>query len=104
MAWRYVAIGAFVALFPFAAFALIGLEVVMVYQIAKKYDAVVVDDLIRFCGIMITVSLFLKFLALWLHLIPIVGQVANSVVAGGFIYFVHDVATTHYSKIGKARI
>jgi hypothetical protein len=95
----YVVIGALVALFPLASFVLIAVEVVMVYQIAKSHNAFHLGDLIWFCSVMVIVSLFLKFLATWLHLIPGIGQLANSIVAGGFIYFVYDVADTHYRSI-----
>jgi hypothetical protein len=37
-----------------------------------------------------------------LHLLPLIGQVANSLVAGAFIFFVYDVAESHYSKIAKS--
>ena len=97
----YVTIGALIALFPLASFVLIAVEVVMVYKIAKSHDAVYVGDLVWFCSIMVTVSLVLKFLAAWLHLIPVVGQIANSIVAAAFIYFVYDVAESHYSKISR---
>ena len=97
----YVAIGAVIALFPMASYVLIAVEVVMVYQIAKSYDAVRVFDLVWFCTKMGFLSLVLKFLATWLHIIPLVGQVANSLVAGGFIYFVYDVADSHYKSISR---
>jgi uncharacterized protein (DUF697 family) len=97
--WGYVAVGAFVALFPLASFVLIALEVVMVFNVAKKYGHANLGDLIWFCSAMVTLSLFLKFLAAWLHLIPIIGQVANSAVAATFIYFAYSVADEHYRKL-----
>lgn len=101
MKFVYVAIGALIALFPMASYVLIAVEVVMVYQIAKSYDAVHLGDLVWFCSKMVVVSLFLKFLASWLHLIPGIGQIANSLVAGGFIYFVYDLADSHYASIAR---
>ena len=101
MKFVYVAIGAFVALFPMASFVLIAVEVVMVYQIAKSYDEVHLGDLLWFCSKMVIVSLFLKFLAAWLHFIPLLGQIANSLVAGGFIYFLYDIADSHYKSISR---
>jgi hypothetical protein len=95
----YVGIGAFVALFPMASFVLLALEVVMVYQIAKSHDAVHIGDLAWFCSVMVIISLVLKFLAAWLHLMPIIGQVANSLVAACFIFFAYDVADSHYKKV-----
>jgi hypothetical protein len=97
----YVGIGAVIALFPMASFALIALEVIMVFQIAKSHDAVHLGDIVWFCSRMVIVSLVLKFLAAWLHLIPIIGQMANSIVAAGFIYFVYEVADAHYKKLSN---
>ena len=102
MKFWFVGIGAVVALFPMASFVLIALEVIMVFQIAKSHDAVHLGDIVWFCSIMVVVSLVLKFLAAWLHLIPIIGQIANSLVAAGFIYFVYEVADAHYKKIQNA--
>lgn len=73
----------------------------MVYQIAKSYDAVHIGDLVWFCSKMVVLSVVLKFLATWLHIIPLVGQVANSLVAAAFIYFVYDVADSHYASISR---
>ncbi|RDB07524.1 hypothetical protein [Runella aurantiaca] len=101
MKFIYVVIGALIALFPGASFVLIAVEVVMVYQIAKSYDALNVSDLVWFCTKMVVVSSFLKFLAFWLHGIPVIGQIANSLVAGGFIYFVYDIADSHYLSIAR---
>jgi hypothetical protein len=101
MKLAYVLLGAIVALFPFASFLLVGIEVLMVFQISKKHDAVNVLDLAWFCLCMILVSVFLKFIALWLHAIPVLGQISNSLVAAGFIYFVYDVADAHYAKVAK---
>lgn len=97
----YVGIGAFVALFPMASFVLIALEVVMVFQIAKKHDAVHLGDIVWFCTVMVIVSAVLKFIAAWLHFIPLIGQVSNSLVAAAFIYFAFDLADAHYAKLGK---
>jgi hypothetical protein len=97
----YVGIGAIVALFPMASFVLIALEVVMVFQIAKKHDAVHLGDIVWFCTVMIVVSAVLKFIAAWLHLIPLIGQVSNSLVAAAFIYFAYGLADAHYAKLGK---
>jgi hypothetical protein len=69
----YIGIGAFVALFPMASFVLVALEVVMVYQIEKSHNAVYIGDLAWFCSIMVVVSLVLKFLAAWLHVMPVIG-------------------------------
>lgn len=101
MRWAYAAAGGFIALFPMASFVLLALEVVMVFQIAKKHDKVDVGDLAWFCSIMFVVSLFLKFFAAWLHLFPIIGQFANSLVAIGFILFVYEVADAHYRNLAR---
>ena len=101
MKFVYVAIGALIALFPMASFVLVAVEVVMVYKIAKSHDAFQLGDLVWFCSKMVIISLFLKFLASWLHLVPGLGQIANSLVAGGFIYFAYDIADSHYASISR---
>jgi hypothetical protein len=98
MKFVFVAIGAFIALFPMASFVLIALEVVMVYLIAKSHDAVELADIVWFCSKMVILSLVLKFIAAWAHMIPIIGQFANSLVAGIFIYFVYEITDSHYKK------
>jgi hypothetical protein len=100
MKFTYVALGAVVALFPLASFILIAIEVAMVFQIAKKHDAVHLGLIVWFCTVMVPVSFVLKFIAAWLHFIPIIGQVSNSAVAAGFIYFVYEIADAHFGKIG----
>lgn len=100
MKFIYVALGALIALFPLASFVLIAVEVVMVFQIAKKHDAVHLGLIVWFCTVMVPVSFVLKFLAAWLHMIPVIGQVSNSVVAAGFIYFVYELADAHFAKAG----
>jgi hypothetical protein len=101
MKFVYVAIGAVIALFPMVSYVLVAVEVVMIYQIAKSYNAVNILDLVWFCVKMGILSLFLKFLASWLHFIPVIGQIANSLVAGGFIYFVYNLTDSHYSSISR---
>jgi hypothetical protein len=101
MKFTYVIIGALAALVPFASYGLIALEVIMVYQIAKSHNVVHLWDIVWFCSIMVTVSFFLSSLAIWMHMIPIIGQIANSIVAGGFIFFVYDLADTHYKKLSN---
>jgi hypothetical protein len=96
MKFAYVAAGAFIALFPFVSFILIALEVVMVYHIAKSHNAFRLHDLIWFCSVMVVISLVLKIIASWLHIFPMLGQFANSIVAAAFIYFAYDVADSHY--------
>ena len=98
----YVVIGALIALFPMASFVLVAVEVIMVYQIAKSYNAVYVGDLVWFCSKMVIISFFLKFLAAWLHFIPLLGQIANSLVASAFIYFVYDIADSHYQSVVRS--
>jgi hypothetical protein len=101
MKFVYVAIGALIALFPMASFVLVAVEVVMVYQIAKSYNAFNLADLVWFCSKMVIVSLFLKFLASWLHFIPVIGQISNSLVAAAFIFFVYDIAESHYQSVSR---
>jgi hypothetical protein len=102
MKFVYVGIGAFVAFWPLASFVLIALEVLMVFRIAKSHNAVYLADLVWFCTILGVVSAVLKFIAAWLHAIPIIGQISNSLVAATFIFFVYDVADSHYAKVAAS--
>jgi hypothetical protein len=103
MVIQFAWIGALVALIPGASFILIPMEVVLIYQIAKKHDAFELGAFIFMATVIMSISLFLKALASFLHALPIIGQVANSLVAFGFIYAVGTVAEQHYAKRGQSR-
>lgn len=100
MVLAFAAIGAVVALIPGASFFLIPLELFMLYQIAEKHNAFELPTFLAMCAAIVTTSAFLKGLASFLHAIPIVGQLANSLVAAVFIAVVGLLAEKYYS--GKA--
>ncbi len=94
----FACIGGIIALVPGASFLLITMEVFLIYKIASKHSAF---DLIHFLiasAALVTVSIVLKSLASFLHVIPVVGQLANGIVACAFILAVGNLAEEHYSK------
>jgi len=94
----FAIIGAIVAFVPGASFFLIALEIYLVYHFAHKHPSF---SLIPFLGIsagLVSISLVLKGLATFLHVMPLVGQVSNSIVAFAFIMFIGNAAEKHYSK------
>jgi hypothetical protein len=72
----------------------------MIYQIADKHNAFELPTFLGMSAAIVTTSAFLKGLATFLHAIPIVGQLANSMVAFAFIAVVGSLAEKYYS--GKA--
>ncbi len=101
MVMHYAIIGALVAFLPGASFFLIPLEVWLVYRIAIHHHAYEFGTFITLATGLATISMFLKALAALLHFLPLVGQIANSLVAFGFILILGSVAEQHYEK--KAR-
>lgn len=94
-------IGALIAAIPIpgSAFLLIPLEWALLGRIMAKHKAF---DLLPFLGIatiLSGVSAVLKGLAATLQFIPIVGWVANSLVAFSFILVLGIVADRHYSRL-----
>jgi hypothetical protein len=98
LAW----IGAAVAFVPGASFILIPMEVFMVYRIASKHNAFEFGPFIVMTAAVVSISVFLKGLATFLHALPVIGQLANSLVAFGFIFVLGLLAERHYSSRPKA--
>ncbi len=94
-------IGALIGFIPGGTFLLIPMEMFMLYKIMDSHNAF---DLMTFIGLlvpMLTISAFLKGLASFLHAVPVIGQVANSIVAVVFIISLGNLAEQHYA--GKAQ-
>jgi hypothetical protein len=102
MILTFALIGAVVALFPMASFILIPMEVALLYQIASKYNAFELGPFLAMTAALVTISTLLKGLASILHFIPVFGQVANSLVAFGFISLVGTLAERHYANRSRA--
>jgi hypothetical protein len=98
MVLKFALLGAVVALIPGAAFILIPMELFMLYQIAGKHNAFEMAPFLGMSAALVTISVFLKGLATFLHLIPGLGQIANSLVAFGFISVVGTLAEQYYSN------
>jgi hypothetical protein len=93
----FAIVGAFVALIPGASFILIPMELFMVYMIAHRHGAVDFVPFIVMSAAIVTISTFLKGLATFLHVVPVVGQLANSLVALGFILLLGLLAEQFYA-------
>lgn len=101
MIFGFAAIGALVAFIPGASFVLIPLELIMLYLIADKNNAFELPPFLAMGAGIATMSAFLKGLASLLHILPGVGQIANSLVAFAFIAVVGALAEKYYG--GKAK-
>jgi hypothetical protein len=101
MVFAFAAIGAVVALIPGGSFVLIPLELIMLYMIADKNNAFELPPFLAMGAGIATMSAVLKGLASLMHVVPIVGQIANSLVAFGFIVVVGLLAEKYYS--GKTK-
>ncbi len=98
MIFIFAIIGAFLAIIPGASFLLIPLELLMLYLIANKHEVFELGEFLAISAALITISGFLKGLASFLHSVPVLGQLANSLVAGGFILIVGWLAQQHYAS------
>ena len=94
----FTVIAAFIGLIPGGHFILIPMEIYLVYSTSKKYDAFNFLEFIVMSGVLIAATTFLGGLATFLHVIPVIGQLANSIVAAGVMYGIGYTAEDHYSK------
>lgn len=98
MVQKFAIAGAVVGFIPGGSFILIPMEVYLIYQIARRHNAFEPLPFVAMAAALVTISGFLKGLATFLHALPLIGQVANSVVAGGFILIVGTAAEQYYSR------
>jgi hypothetical protein len=98
MILAFATIGGVVAFIPGASFILIPMELIMLYKIATKYNAFEFFPFIIMAGTLVTISLFLKGLAAFLYPVPVIGELANSLVAFGFIFVVGMLADKYYAN------
>ena len=100
----YVALGSAISLLPMASFVLLTLEVFMVYTVARSYDTANLGNLVRFCTFMMLASLALKFMAAWVHLLPVfLGPAVNALINAAFIFYVYGIADSHYKRISDRK-
>lgn len=92
--------GALIAFFPGASLLLIPLELVMLFLIADKHEAFELPPFLAMIPPIIGVSAFLKVIAFVLHALPLVGQIANSLVAAGFITVLGLLGEKYFSYRG----
>ena len=94
----FAVIGALVAFFPGASFTLIPMEVFLVYKIARKHNAFDFTAFITMMSALVLISGFLKGLATFLQVLPLIGQFANSIVAASFIIVLGLLAEQFYAS------
>ena len=97
----YILIAAVLGFIPFAAYLLVPMEAWMIFDIAHGYGVDNTAEIVFFCIKAGVVSAFLKTVAHLIHLAPVVGQVANSIVAVVFIVALYNVADSHYSHLAR---
>ena len=97
----YVVIAGILGFFPGVAYALILMESWMIFSIAHSHNFDNVQDIIWYCGVSAVLSAALKSVAHVFHLMPLVGQIGNSVVAMLYVVALYSVAESHYSHVAQ---
>jgi hypothetical protein len=86
---------------PGVAYLLIVMETWMIYSIAHGYGVDNLGEIVFYCGVAGTISFVLKSVAHLLHLAPLIGQIANSIVAMVFVFALYSIADSHYAHLAK---
>lgn len=93
----FATIGALIALIPGASFLLIILEAYLSYSIARRHNVPVLNG-VGIIGALITGSVILKALASFLHIFLGIGQLANALVAFGFIVVFGNLVDQFFAR------
>jgi hypothetical protein len=93
----FATIGALIALLPGASFLLIILEAYLAYSIARRHNVPVLNG-VGIIGALITGSVVLKALASFLHIFLGIGQLANALVAFGFIVVFGNLVDQFFAR------
>ncbi|MEI7870152.1 MAG: hypothetical protein WCI11_19890 [Candidatus Methylumidiphilus sp.] len=99
--WGYVLIAGVLGFLPGIAFGLILVEVYMVFGIAHGYGVDNTGEIALFCFKAGVISAALKAVAHALHFAPVIGQIANSIVAIVFVVILYNIADSHYEHLAK---
>jgi uncharacterized protein (DUF697 family) len=95
---RYAIVAAVCGLIPVGgSIFILVLEGVMFYHICAKHNRHVLHEGILFVGAVAGLSILFKAAAEVLHTIPVIGQVANALVAYGVVYGL-GVVIENYNK------
>ncbi|WCM28287.1 hypothetical protein NDN01_05020 [Sphingomonas sp. QA11] len=97
MIFVFTVIAAILGFIPGASFILIPMEMYIVYKFANESGRFNLFEFCAFGAALWAVSAILIGFAQILHFIPLIGQVANSIVAGSVMYFVGHAAEKHYA-------
>jgi hypothetical protein len=97
----YILIALVLGFVPGIAYGLILVESYMIFDIAHGYGVDSTGEIVFFCFKAGVVSAVLKTVAHAIHLVPIIGQVANSLVAAVFVFGLYNVADSHYQHLAR---
>lgn len=98
----YIIIAGALGLFPGISYFLIIMETWMIFNVAHGYQIDNTGEIVFWCTVSAVVSAVLKTVAHTLHLAPVVGQIANSIVAMLFVAGVYTWADSHYQHLARA--
>jgi hypothetical protein len=97
----YILIAAVLGFIPGIAYGLVIMETYMIFDIAHGYGVDNTGEIALFCFKSGVISAVLKTVAHALHLAPVIGQVANSIVAIIFVFVLHNIADSHYQHLAR---
>jgi hypothetical protein len=98
----YALIAGFLGVIPGSPFLLILLDVWIIYEAACRYDVSAFGEIASYLTLATFIGFVLKGFANFLHAIPLVGQLANAIVAGVYTYFLYNVVDTHFSHVASS--
>jgi hypothetical protein len=99
--WVYVVIAGLFGLAPGISYLLILMEAWMIFSIAHSHNVDNTGEIFVFCVYAAVISAVLKSVAHLLHLAPVIGQIANSLVAMVFVFALYNIADSHYAHLER---
>src|SRR5882724_9220742 len=97
----YAIAGAVIGFIPGGSVLLLILEFVMFYHICKLHDTTMTHEGIGFIAAITGVEFLFKAAAELIHALPIIGQFANSIVAGSVVYALGYLVENHIKERKK---
>jgi Na+/H+ antiporter NhaD/arsenite permease-like protein len=95
----YVVVASVLGFLPGVSYLLILIETWMIFSIAHSHHIDNTGEIFLFCVAAGAISATLKTVAHALHLAPVIGQIANSLVAMAFVFALYQVADAHYAHL-----
>jgi hypothetical protein len=99
--WIYILIAGALGFLPAVSYALILMESWMIFDVAHGYGVDNTGEIVLFCIKSGAISAVLKTVAHALHLAPVIGQIANSIVAIVFVAALYNIADSHYAHLAS---